>query len=295
LSPAERPPEPLAPPLADGPDGSPRGVGVELEVGGIGARDAADLVVRLRGGRVVERDPYRYLVVGGALGDVTVELDLRAAHPPAGGSLLGARRLAARVVGLAAGLLAPTELVFAPLPPTRLPEIDRLVGELLGLQPGLRPAGPHLNPEVASFDPAYLAGHLRAFCALAPGLRRAMGLPPARHFGFTTAYPATYAGLLADPGYRPDLATLVEDYLAANPTRYRELDMLPLFTLLSPDTVRGRLRLQKVKPRPVFHWRMPGARPYGGVVADWNRWVEVERLAADRERLTAATQTAGEA
>ena len=65
---------------------------------------------------------------------------------------------------------------------------------------------------------------------------------------------------------------------------------VPLFALLAPDMLQGPLGRQKIKPRPVFHWRLPGARPHGGVVADWNRWVEVERLAADPERLVAAAR-----
>ena len=56
--------------------------------------------------------------------------------------------------------------------------------------------------------------------------------------------------------------------------------MLPLLMFLAQYRVRSRLWLQKIKPRPVFHWRMPGARPFAGVVADWNRWIAVERLAS---------------
>ena len=271
-------PEPLPRPL--GLDGEPRRVGVELESAGPSARDATLLLRQLRGGRIVELDPYRFEVEGTALGDVRVELDLRLAHPPKGAGKTSPRALLARAMGWVASPLAQVELIFAPLPPARLPELDGLVGEMTGRVPGLRFDGPHLNPEVASVAPGYLLAHLRAFCRLAPDLRKEMGLPEPRRWGFTGAFPPAYQALLADPGYRPDLGRLIEDYLQANPTRYRELDMLPLFMHLAPKRVAPRLRLQKITPRPVFHWRMPGARPFAGVVADWNRWVAVERLAA---------------
>ena len=41
---------------------------------------------------------------------------------------------------------------------------------------------------------------------------------------------------------------------------------------------------------PTFHYRLPDARvsdPGWSIAPDWNRWVCVERLAADRERLDA--------
>jgi hypothetical protein len=254
-------------------------VGVEIEIAGPSARAAAVLLREIRGGRLTERDPYRFDVEGTAVGDVTVELDLRLAHPPREAPAGSARRLLARAIGLAASAVVPVELIFPPLPPTRLPELDRLVEDLAERAPGLRVDGPHLNPEVASVAPAYLLAHLRAFLRLAQHLRAEMGVAEPRRLGTMTGFPPAYRQLLADPGYRPDLKRLVGDYLDANPTRYRELDLLPLLATLAPGRVRDRLRLQKIKPRPVFHWRMPGARPFAGVVADWNRWVAVERAA----------------
>ena len=37
---------------------------------------------------------------------------------------------------------------------------------------------------------------------------------------------------MLDAGYGPDLGALIDDYLAANPTRNRALDLLPLFAEL---------------------------------------------------------------
>ncbi|OBX33760.1 putative amidoligase enzyme [Halomonas elongata] len=40
---------------------------------------------------------------------------------------------------------------------------------------------------------------------------------------------------MLDPDYQPDLRTLIDDYLEYNPTRNRELDLLPLFAYLDPE------------------------------------------------------------
>ena len=269
-------PEPLPLPMSQ--DGTPRRVGVEIEVAGASPRAVAGLVRELRGGRLVELDPYRFQVADSRIGDVTVELDFRLAHPPAD-RRRGPRAWFARVVGLAASGFAQVELIFPPLPPGRLPELDLLVAELIERLPGLQVDGPHLNPEVAATTPCSIVALLRAFMRLAPRLRAEMGVAATSRLGFSSAFPPGYQALVADAAYRPDTGRLIDDYLAANPTRYRELDLLPLFSLLAPERVRRRLWLQKVSPRPVFHWRMPGARPFAGVVDDWNRWVAVERLA----------------
>jgi hypothetical protein len=62
------------------------------------------------------------------------------------------------------------------------------------------------------------------------------------------------------PGYRPDLAGLAGDYLAANPTRDRGLDLLPVLLHLDPARVRAALPREKVGARPALHYRLPRAR-----------------------------------
>ena len=55
--------------------------------------------------------------------------------------------------------------------------------------------------------------------------------------GFADPFPIEYARLLAAPDYWPDIPSLIDDYLAFNPTRNRDLDMLPL--LLHFDEARS--------------------------------------------------------
>jgi hypothetical protein len=296
--------QPLLPPRCHGPDGKPRRVGVELEFTGPDCRTVAGIARDLFGGRLEERDAYCFRVEGSELGDLTIELDMRAAHPSpddtADGMGQRVKQVAHTAIGAVGSLLMPFEVAFPPLPIERLAEVDRLAGTLRehgakGTRDRLLNAfGLHLNPEIAARDAAYLAAHLKAFALLAPWLREEIDMDLARRLSpYTRPYPDAYVRLLADPAYRPDLARLADDYLDANPTRDRELDMLPVLAELAPERVNHRIQGQKVKPRPAFHYRLPDSRvdePGWGVAVDWNRWVAVERLAAEPERLAALGQ-----
>ncbi|MFL5335705.1 MAG: amidoligase family protein [Geminicoccaceae bacterium] len=295
---------PQFPPRRQALHGGPRRVGIELEFSGLSGGEVAEQARELFGGAVEERDPYRHVVLGSSLGDLIVELDLRAAHPdnPQGDSV-GERVMQAvhSAVGAVGSLIMPQEVVVPPLPIERLPEVDRLVEALrhqgaIGTRRNILHAfGLHLNPEIAAADAGYLLDHLRAFALLSPWLRAVIEVNLSRRLSpFTRPYPPDYVRRLAQPDYRPDLRQLIADYLDANPNRDRELDMLPIFVGLEPELVMARASVDKVKARPTFHYRLPDSnvdQPGWGVVADWNRWVEVERLAADPPRLAALART----
>jgi putative amidoligase enzyme len=297
---------PLFPPLRSAPDGAPRRVGVEIEFAGIGCAATAALLCRLYGGTVAELDAHRFAARGTRFGDFTVELDVSVAHPPRGGgdgvvgALMGNLRQA---FGAAASLIMPCEVITPPLPIGRLADIDDLAEALrragargTGCSP-LYAFGLHLNPEAASFDADYIADHLKAFVLLAARLRAEIGVDLSRRLSpFIGRYPDAYARRVVDPLYRPALDRLIDDYVEANPTRNRELDLLPLFAHLDEARVRRRVSDPKIKPRPTFHYRLPNSRVDDadwGVVAEWNRWVAVERLAADRPRLDALGRDCG--
>lgn len=283
------------PPVLRRGDGAPRLVGIEIEFMHLGAIEAARAVAAAFGGSVVEEDPHAFLMPGTALGDLTVELDLRHVHPQRhAGTLplrLGARGGA--LLGRLAGPIVPCELITQPLPLDRLPDIDALVavlGRAGGRAAGLLPIetpGLHFNVDVQRLDAATLVDHLKAFLLLEPWLRRA-GTGGRR--GGAGRFPDGYLRLAVDPGYRPDLDRLADDYLAANPTRDRGLDLLPVLLHIDEPRVRARLPHEKIGRRPAFHYRLARARvgvTGWSVAADWNRWVAVERLAADAPALAA--------
>lgn len=296
--PARAPSPPSAgfadPPVRENDAGRPRTVGVEVEFGAIGARRAAEALAAGLGGVVAEEDPHAFHVEGTPLGRLVVEIDMRHAHPQRHRGTRWSRLgpgWAARL-GTAAQPFVPRELVTGPLPIDRLALVDRAVEVLR--RAGAREAGPvafglHLNPEPPRLDADTIAAVLKAFLLLQDWLRReARPRRPGRRLGLGGDYPPDYVRRVVAADYRPDLAGLMDDYLTANPTRRRDLDLLPLFLHLDERRVRARLPREKIGGRAVLHYRLPTARvgePGWGIAPEWNRWVAVERLAADRPRL----------
>lgn len=94
---------------------------------------------------------------------------------------------------------------------------------------------------------------------------------------------------ILQPGYRPDIARLIDDYLRLTPTRNRPLDLLPLFAHIDEDRVMSApVETRLVNPRPAFHYRLPDCRiddPGWSLALAWDHWVAIERLAADSVRL----------
>jgi Putative amidoligase enzyme len=283
--------------------GATRRVGVEAEFTGIGARAAARALQAGLGGAVVEQDPHAFLVRGTGLGDLAVELDVRYAHPQAHGPELPLRLgpRAAAWLGSALGGVVPRELITGPMAVDALGGVDRAVDLLRRAGAKGRGAtwfgslGLHFNVDPAQLDAPTLVAALRAFLLLEPWLRRAIapgrGRRPAAFL--PGQYPQAYVRRVAAPSYRPDLPAFVADYLDANPTRDRALDLLPILLHLDGARVRAKLPHAKIGGRPVLHYRLPRAHvgePGWGIAPDWNRWVAVEHLAADPDRLDALGQ-----
>jgi hypothetical protein len=280
--------------------GATRRVGVEAEFTGIGARAAARALQAGLGGAAVEQDPHAFLVRGSSLGDLAVELDVRYAHPQAHGPELPLRLgpRAAAWLGSALEGVVPRELITRPLAVDALAGVDRAVDILRRAGAKGRGAtwfgslGLHFNVDPARLDALGLVAVLRAFLLLEPWLRRAIAPGrDSRPAAFLPGqYPQAYVRRVAAPGYRPDLPAFVADYLDANPSRDRALDLLPVLLHLDRAQVRARLPHEKIGGRPVLHYRLPRAHvgePGWGIAPDWNRWVAVERLAADPDWLDA--------
>jgi hypothetical protein len=150
--------------------------------------------------------------------------------------------------------------------------------------------GFQLNPELPSLEAEPMCRYLRAFIALYDWLLAVIDVDITRAYSpYVDAFPVEYRKLVLTPGYAPDLDTLIGDYLDHNPTRNRPLDMLPAFASLQKDRVLAAAKEHDhVKPRPTFHYRLPNCLvddPSWSFALEWNRWVEVERLAEDRARL----------
>jgi hypothetical protein len=284
----------LSPPTLIAADGSLRRVGVEIEFLGPSAQVAAEALAHDLGGSCKAEDPHAFRVSGVGLGDLLVETDLRHVHPDRHPELslrLGHRMAA--WLGTVASPFVPRELITAPIPIARLPEMDTVVASLRSAGSYGRGAvlwdtlGLHFNIDPPRLDAATVMAFLKAFLLVNDRLRReivrgsfrrALVLPP--------DYPQAYKRRVLDPDYWPDLPGLTDDYLAANPTRKRALDLLPLLAHFDEERVRSVLPHEKIGSRPVFHYRLPHAHlsdPAWSIMPDWERWLLVERLASNLE------------
>lgn len=301
------------PPEMRNADGAERRVGFELEFAGLELARAAEAVVELFGGRVVPDDFYRCRIVDAEMGTFTIEVDARLLRDER--YLLQLRRLGVPVdearirepiekaLGWLAELLVPFEVATPPIPLSELQRIEELRAALAdrqarGTGSSLRYAfGLHINPESPALDLDTVLRHLRAFLALYDWLVEASEIDLTRSLTpFIDPFPAAYRRLVLDPSYRPSMETLAADYVAHNPTRNRPLDLLPILAhVLGEDVLTALEDDELVSPRPAFHYRLPNCRidePGWTVAAEWNRWVEVERLAATPEALDRLCATA---
>jgi len=286
-------PDPLAPPWPFGEDGVPRRVGVEVEFAGLETVEAAYIVKSRLGGTVTASDPHRWTVADTEFGTFTIELDSRYAHPSeeSGPADLALREAFGRV----ASIVVPAEIIAPPVAHSDLPEIDTLVRALAGA--GARGTeewapyafGLHLNIETPSREIAPILKIFRAFLLLSPWLRRRMRIDPTRALlPFVDPFPTDFVDWVVNAGDDISLEEFISAYCRANPSKHRDLDLLPLLTYLDENRVARALGEKPKAKRPTFHYRLPDARlsdPSWSITGEWNRWVAVERLAADDHRL----------
>lgn len=295
------------PPRTETAAGRPRRVGVEIEFGALHLTDAVSLVVSVFGGTAEEQRHNSWLVLGSAIGDVTVEIDAEILQGSNRGSiepdkddrlsdfLHNVEDKAYRVAGELSSSLVPVEVVTPPILFEDIPKLDSLIKKLreAGAEgtkaSALNGFGLHLNPEAVEIDTPYLTRLLRAFFLLEDVLWQEADVDLTRALmPFISKFPKKYKSTVIDPDYDPDLNTLIDDYLAANPTRNRDLDMLPMFAEADANKISRAVDDSLVKPRPAFHYRLPDCRledPDWSVDTEWRRWVCVEELSENQDML----------
>jgi|TARA_R100000005_G_scaffold96055_1_gene80355 hypothetical protein len=283
-------------------EGAARRVGVELEFSGIRLEQIANLIREQLGGELDTVSPYESLVRGTELGDFKVELDSawlkRRGREQADVAPDELAMLGENMLKLAAEQLVPFEVVS---PPIVMSELWRLGSLLQVLQrSGARGTadaphyafGLHLNPELPGLDASTILAYLRAFSCLSDWLRMRSKVNLSRRITpYIDPYDKAYVSRLLAPDYAPDEQQLVTDYLAANPTRNRALDMLPLFSHLDKERVREAIPDDRVSSRPTLHYRLPNCEiddPNWSLARPWRDWLQVDALACDPARLEAA-------
>ena len=129
------PPLPKPPPVERNAQGEMRRVGVELEFAGLSVDRTVELLQDAYGGEAEKIDAHRTLLHHEEWGETTVELDLQYVHGNAGreddpdgsGTLFGDLELPEGwrgPLGEALTGLVPVEIVFPPIPWSRLGDLD---------------------------------------------------------------------------------------------------------------------------------------------------------------------------
>jgi len=284
-----------------------RRVGVEIEFAGLSVDEASSLVQRLYGGEIAPVNRFTTQVVGSSLGDFRIEIDSMPLKKQSYKAFLEKMHAGKAITGVVEDVMeavirqwVPTEIVTAPI---AIHEVERIEALRWALRAenaeGTRKSvlygfGFQLNPELPGLDAFTLWRYLKAFLALYDWLAAVIDVDSTRAYSpFVNAFPDAYRRKVLAPGYAPDLDTLIADYLEDSPTRNRPLDMLPVFATLRRDLVLSTAaEHDQVKPRPTFHYRLPNCLvddPAWSFALEWNRWVEVERLAEDLSRLDAVS------
>ncbi len=291
------------PPRLETESGATRRIGIEIELTGFELDRLALVSARELGLTVAPQSRYERRLTGDPAGDWLVELDFNLLKEMGREErnqdplLDEVRNTAEQWLHRAAEQVVPLELVSPPLPMPRLPEVERLLTALR--QQGAKGSSEHwlnafglqLNPEMPALDATTLTAYLKAYLCLSEWLVERADIDMTRRLTtYIDPFPLDYVRQVVDPAYRPDLTRLIGDYLAANPTRNRSLDWLPLLAHLDESRVRAAVDDTLLKPRPALHYRLPNCevhRSDWGLHTVWQDWLQVEYLAADPDRLEA--------
>ncbi len=293
------------PPLTRTSEGRERRVGVEIELSGLTIAETAELVRETlfgaEGGELLHPGRYEIALRGDPAGDWEVELDFaflkslgrRERNQDDFGDAV--EELAEDLLRMVAERIVPVEVISPPLPLSRLAEFNAVIKRLRTA--GARGTtddptyafGMQLNPEMPATDVDSIRQYLQSFLCLEDWLRDRAAVDLTRRLTFfAEPFPKAYVRTSVAPSYSPNRTQLIDDYLDANPTRNRTLDMMPLFTHLDETRVRNRVQDQRIKPRPTLHYRLPNSeidQPGWDLRTPWQDWLVVERLAADPARL----------
>ncbi|MCC5855954.1 MAG: amidoligase family protein [Idiomarina sp.] len=281
-------------------DGDERRVGIEIELNGIAFPHLVDTVAKHLKLERVDESRYRSKLNGAEEGDWVIELDFdllqKMASDKRNKSALSDN--IEQLLGHISAPLVPLEIVSPPLPLSKLQDVENLIQTLReegaqGTSGSMWYAfGLQLNPEIHSQEPEHLLAQLKAFLLLYDWLAEESAVNLTRKLTFfVDPFPERYLKQVLRSNYWPTSnRSWAEDYLQDNPTRNRALDLLPLLAWLDEEQVAQHTQDPLIKKRPALHYRLPNCEihiPDWGLANPWNRWLQVEYLAADRQRLDA--------
>ncbi len=284
-------------------DGNVRRVGIEIEFAGLRIERITSTLQDLLDGNLRLVSAYEHLLRDTKYGDFRIELDynflLAIGREETGidlpDSLSDLKDLSEDLVSAVARMFVPFEIVTPPLPMNELDWMNDLCSRLrkagaLGTRSSLLYGfGLHMNPELPSLDDETVLRYFKGFLVCYAWLKERDETDLTRQLTpHIQPFSRDYLRKTLKADYQPKLPQLIDDYLDANPTRNRAMDMLPLFMHLDPDRVNARVADVLIKQRPTLHYRLPNCQidEEDWSFSDaWNDWVVVEELINDPERL----------
>lgn len=292
------------PPVGKRADGGPRRIGVEIEFGGLRPEAILAAIRAAVGGEVERKSQVVYEIHDTAVGRLELELDFRLLKKAAEETeqiddlpewLMEVSTWTAEWLERIVSQVVPWEIVTSPMPMQDLHRLEPLIVQLreagaLGTRHAPHFAfGVHLNPELPDLAADTLTRYLKAYLCLKDWLRERSHLDLLRVLSpYIKEFDNGYVRKVVAPSYQPSRSVLIDDYLEWNPTRNRSLDMLPVFAEVDAERVRRMVDDPLIKARPALHYRLPNCeidQPDWRLEPLWNDWLEVERLAADPDRL----------
>lgn len=293
------------PPIPNNEEGEERSVGFEFEFTGVEMSDAAELIADLYGGNAHQHSAYEYRVEGTRFGTFSLELDASLLLNKKYEEILGSvginigtfknKDKLEETLREMASTVVPFEIITPPIHLSELEELNELVNELRrwkakGTGSSFFYAfGLHLNPEVPSFTADSITRHLKAYVLLDAWIRKDAEIDISRKLTpYINEYKSDYIRYILQKDYKPDLETLIRDYMKFDNSRNRPLDLLPLFMHLKPELTNSLLNEELTSARPTYHYRLPNCSiedESWSLEEEWNRWCIVEQLANDEKSL----------
>lgn len=285
------------------PDGTPRQVGIEIELQGIPVDRLVKLVRDTLGGTVrdVSRSEYEVDVPGQGTWRVEVDFALLKEMAKEEAALdqsdeRSSQAMALDALDAVSSLLVPCEIVSPPLAMDAIGKpMDAIVKAVRdaggnGTRASLVYAfGVHFNVEPTEMQASTVLAYMQAFVCLFDWIVWKGEIDLARRVTpYIKPYPREYQARILAPDYEPDFADLIADYLANNATRNRALDMLPLFSMIDKPLIKSTVDDDRVNARPAFHYRLANScvdEPGWSVADPWDHWLKIEQLAADENAL----------
>lgn len=295
----------LKPPHLKNEEGIERRVGYEFEFTGVGLESSANLVKELYGGSIEKLSTYEIEIKESEFGSFKIELDTQLLRDKKYEEIL--QTLGFSLDNLKdkdaledsflelASTVVPFEIVTPPILLSEMNRLNLLVDELRQMKARgtgssiIYAFGLHINPEVPDSGVESILNHLRAYLLLDSWIRLDADINISRRLTpFINEYEEDYLKVILNPGYQPDLQTLITDYFEFGNSRNRSLDLLPLFMHLDKETTSSLIEEELTSARPTYHYRLPDCKldeEEWSLAKEWNYWVLVEQLADDNDAL----------